>query len=151
MGRVLYDSDLCHKTVKNCEKLKWRQREFPVSSFCFMLLKLCKYIPKSLCFTFLNGVELIRCQLSKSFGKLIMPRNVYNRFSTFAPIHQSVIVIYAKVLQHDMHGFQTGKMMKMMLVMKMKTLKIAMKQFSPSVVVMERLHEERKLFNMQYL
>ena len=151
MGRVLYDSDLCHKTVKNCEKLKWRQREFPVSSFCFMLLKLCKYIPKSLCFTFLNGVELIRCQLSKSFGKLIMPRNVYNRFSTFAPIHQSVIVIYAKVLQHDIHGFQTGKMMKMMLVMKMKTLKIAMKQFSPSVVVMERLHEERKLFKMQYL
>ena len=42
-------------------------------------------------------------------------------------------------------------MMKMMLMMKMKTLKIAMKQFAPSVILMERLHDERKLANTQYL
>ena len=42
-------------------------------------------------------------------------------------------------------------MMKMMLMMKMKTLKIAIKQFAPSVILMERLHEERKLANTQYL
>ena len=61
MDGVLYDRDPRHEIVKNCEK--WRQREFPASSFRFMLLKLCEYIPKSLCFTFLNGVELTRFML----------------------------------------------------------------------------------------
>ena len=50
-------------------------QEFPASSFRFMLLKLCEYIPKSLCFTFLNGVEFIQCPLCESFGKLITPQN----------------------------------------------------------------------------
>ena len=87
MDRALYDRDLHHKIVKNCEKLKWRQREFPASSFRFMLLKLCEYIPKSLCFTFLNRVEFIQCLLSESFGKLITPQNV-----DFQLLHQYVKV-----------------------------------------------------------
>ena len=87
MDRALYDRDLHHKTVKNCEKLKWRQREFPASSFRFMLLKLCEYIPKLLCFTFLNRVEFIQCLLSESFGKLITPQNV-----DFQLLHQYVKV-----------------------------------------------------------
>ena len=33
----------------------------------------------------------------------------------------------------------------------MKTLKIALKQFAPSVIVMKRLHKETKLADMQYL
>ena len=48
MDRVLYDRDHQHELVKNCEKLKWRQREFSASLFHFMLLKLCKDILKSL-------------------------------------------------------------------------------------------------------
>ena len=88
MDRALYDRDLHHKIVKNCEKLKWRQREFPASSFRFMLLKLCEYIPKSLCFTFLNRVEFIQCLLSESFGKLITPQNV-----DFQLLHQYVKVL----------------------------------------------------------
>ena len=48
MDGVLYDRDHLHELVKNCEKLKWRRREFSASSFHFMLLKLCKDIPKSL-------------------------------------------------------------------------------------------------------
>ena len=87
MDRALYDRDLHHKIVKNCEKLKWRQREFPASSFRFMLLKLCEYIPKLLCFTFLNRVEFIQCLLSESFGKLITPQNV-----DFQLLHQYVKV-----------------------------------------------------------
>ena len=35
--------------------------------------------------------------------------------------------------------------------MKMKTLKIALKQFAPSVIVMKSLHKETKLADMQYL
>ena len=76
MDGVLYDRDLRQEIVKNCEMLKWRQREFPASTFRFILLKLCEYIPKSLCFTFVNGVEFIRYQLSESFGKLVTPQNI---------------------------------------------------------------------------
>ena len=60
---VFYDRDLQFELVKNCEKLKRGQREFSASSFRFQLFKLCKDIPKSLCFTFLNGVQLIRFTL----------------------------------------------------------------------------------------
>ena len=76
MDGVLYDRDLRQEIVKNCEMLKWRQREFPASTFRFILLKLCEYIPKSLCFTFVNGVEFIRYQLSESFAKLVTPHNI---------------------------------------------------------------------------
>ena len=38
VDRVLYDKDLHHEIVKNCEKLKWRQGEFPASLFCFMYI-----------------------------------------------------------------------------------------------------------------
>ena len=59
---------------------------------CFIVLfyvyKLCEYILKSLCFTFLNGVELIRCWLSESFGKLIAPQNL-----DFQLLHQYVKVL----------------------------------------------------------
>ena len=42
---------------------QWGQREFPVSLFHFMLLKLCECILKSVFLTFWNGVELIRFML----------------------------------------------------------------------------------------
>ena len=80
MDGVLYDRDLRQEIVKNCEMLKWRQREFPASTFRFILLKLCEYIPKSLCFTFVNGVEFIRYQLSESFAKLVTPHNIDFQF-----------------------------------------------------------------------
>ena len=56
----LFDSDLCHKRVKNL-KGKWRHRECSGSSFRFMLFILCEYIPKSLSYTFLNGVDSDLC------------------------------------------------------------------------------------------
>ena len=70
MDGVLYDRDPRHEIVKNCEKLKWRQREFPASSFRFILLKLCEYIPKSLCFTFLLRIDQISVDTKPMANKI---------------------------------------------------------------------------------
>ena len=58
-----------HEIVKNCGNLKWRKRLFPAYSFCLMLLKCCEYIPKSLSFALLSGVELILFMLRISPGQ----------------------------------------------------------------------------------
>ena len=69
----------------------WKVKMGAERIFCFLfeLFKLCKDIPKSLCFTFLNGVELIRFMLqywvvwtwSLWLTKIVLEWHVHSAYS----------------------------------------------------------------------
>ena len=72
----------------------------------FLLLKLCEYIPKSLCFTLFERSGIDSLSTVWTFWKIDYATRC--RFSNFTLIRQGVIVIHAKNLRRDIHGFQTG-------------------------------------------